>query len=239
MADPYQTLGVARGADEADDQEGVSQARQGAASRSQQGQSQGGRALQPGDQRLRPADRQGQARALRPRRDRRRRAIPRRRSASAAEAGAAARCGERLRAQDFDFGGGEAADIERHLRRAVRRRQRGGGGFAGGFGRRPAAAKGAERRLSPRCAVRRRRDAEPAAGARCADGKTIDLKLPRRGRDRHADAAVRQGRARSGRRRRRDRHDRGSAAPLLHPRRRRRPARPADHARRGGAAVRR
>ena len=44
-ADPYATLGVQRGANEKDDQVRLSQARQGAASRPQQGQSQGRRAL--------------------------------------------------------------------------------------------------------------------------------------------------------------------------------------------------
>ena len=51
------------------------------------------------------------------------------------------------------------------------------------------------------------------------DGKTIDLKLPPGPRGRDQDSPRRKGRGRTGRPRRRDRHDRDCAAPLLYARR--------------------
>ena len=68
-----------------------------------------------------------------------------------------------------------------------------------------------------------------------ADGKTIDLKLPQGARGRNQDPARRQGPGGAGRARRRDRHDRDRAAPLLHARGHQHPPRAAGHAQGSGA----
>ena len=156
----------------------LSQARQGAAPRPQQGQSQGGRALLRSDPGLRPAVRQGQARAVRPRRDRRRRQSGHRRSAAgsaAAAASAAARGGGSGGFRPEDFEGlrrRRGSRSRRPVRRPVRRAARGG---RGGGGRAASAAAAAPRRRRARaptsaigCACRsstpRRR--KPTSGSR-------------------------------------------------------------------------
>ena len=72
MRDPYEVLGVSKGASEARDQERLPQARQETAPRRQQARPEGGLALCRAQRRLRDRRRRRQAQGLRPRRDRRR-----------------------------------------------------------------------------------------------------------------------------------------------------------------------
>ncbi len=84
--------------------------------------------------------------------------------------------GQRAGSSSFDFGGGDSGDFTDIFEGLFGGGQRGGGGFTGGFGRRPA-AKGAN--VAYKLAVSFE-DAAKLAVQRITlrDGKTIDLKLP-------------------------------------------------------------
>ena len=126
----------------------------------------------------------------------------------------------------------------RPVRRPVRRQRRRGGGGGGpfsGFGRRSAPPqKGAD--VAYRLDVPFE-DAAALDGAARHAGQRQDARhqaaAGRRGR--HQDPPRRPGPAGPGGQWRRDRHHRDQAAPLLPPRGRQYPARPAGRARRGGA----
>jgi DnaJ-class molecular chaperone len=125
-------------------------------------------------------------------------------------------------AEGFDFGGGggDFGDIFEGLFGGGRRGASGfgGGGDFGGMGRgrgggRPAKGANVNYRLAVDFV-----DAATRASQRITlqDGKTIDVKLPLGRRAGHADAPRRQGRSRAGRHWRRDHHHRDPRPPLLH-----------------------
>ncbi len=145
----------------------------------------------------------------------------------------------RRRVREFQLRRRRRGRPQRPVRRAVRRgraaRGGGGGGPFGGFRQRARAPqKGADVAYRLKVAVRRRGRAEAAADH--AGRRQDDRPQAAQGRrGRHQDPPCRQGPGGAGRPRRRDRHDRDRAAPLLHPRRQQHPARAAGHAQGGGA----
>ena len=199
----------------------LSKAGQEAAPGPQSGRQAGGGAVQGGRRRQRSAFRPGEAAALRRRRDRR---------LGSGEGAAQRPILSRLRRRGRPSLRGPGS--LRRLR-AGRRSFRGTAAPQRRAGAAPA-GRGPALRASgrfPRRGERREQDHHPAArrDAECDDSRR------RRGR---ADLeAARQGRAEPGRgpAGRRAGADRGQAAPLFHPRRRRHPARSADHGERGGA----
>ena len=138
MRNPYDILGVPRTAERGGDQEGVPQARQGPPSRPQPGRSEGEGQVRRGQHRLRDPRRRGQARPVRPRRDRCRgqAAIPGLQGLSGAGAAAAGGVREHFGFVGRPFAGrrgGAGAGRRRYLLADVRRGlpQRRGRGAAG------------------------------------------------------------------------------------------------------------
>ena len=117
---------------------------------------------------------------------------------------------------------------------AARGARRGGGPFSGFRQRARAPQKGADVAYRLKIPFDRRGRAEAAAdhAGRRQDDRPEAAPGPR---GRHQDPLAGQGPGRARRPRRRHRHDRDRAAPILHPRGRRYPARAADHAQGSGA----
>ena len=110
----------------------------------------------------------------------------------------------------------------------------GGGGFEG-FGRRGRAPqKGADVAYRLKVPFIDAATSKPQR-VTLSGGKTVDLKLPNGVEHRHQDPPRRPGPVGPGRQRRRDRHHRDRAAPLLHPRRQGHSPEPADQPQGGRA----
>ena len=173
-------------------------------------------------------------------------AIPSRRSAAAASAAAATAAAPAMAAaafaaafEGFPGGGFEAAirpicpTCSKACSAAPAAARR--GRAQARLRRRPRAAEGRRRRLSPQGAVHRRRRRSQPQRVTLGSGRTIDLKLPKGRRGRRAHPACRAGPGRARRARRRDRHDRDRRPSLLRPRRRQYPPVAAGHAQGSGA----
>ncbi len=194
MRDPYEILGVSKGASEAEIKSAYRQARQEAASRRQQARPQGGLALRRAQRRLRDRRRRRQAQGLRPRRDRRRgqAALPRLRRFRRAARRRPPRAGRAVRKLQLRPRWLPARRPRRRFRR--RRRLR---GYAARHVRRRGARRRQRRLRRPVRAGRFRRSRRPArtcmprSPSRCRKppraaktrvhlptGKDIEVKIP-------------------------------------------------------------